>query len=233
MKISQIIVALDGFDSANSLLAFVRLTKETNVIYKIGKESFIKYGPALLQASALKDCRIFLDLKLNDIPNTVANSIEAIMDMGVWMTNIHCSGGIEMMEAAVKAVERRPDNRMLLIGVTVLTSLDDDDLRQMGYSNSAESVALNYAKLGYFSGLDGIVCSPLETNKIKQATDTDFLVVTPGIRPSNGIKDDQKRTQTPVEAMRMGSDYLVIGRPITKTEDPIAMISSIRETLAR
>ena len=233
----EIIVALDNFKSKTDLEKFIEITKECDIIYKVGKESHIKYGDDLL--NTLKDLRVFLDLKLHDIPNTVAKAVDAIIDRGVWMTNLHCSGGQKMMDAAAEMVVKR-NSELVLIGVTILTSMDENDFEVFGmHSIILDRVVENMARTAQFSGLDGIVCSPLEVERIKNEMSDSFITVTPGVRwnpndmtkPYESGSDDQKRVMTPLEAQKVGSDFLVIGRPITQASDPVEVIKNLKNTL--
>ena len=225
---SKIIVALDNFVDYDDLSNFIETTKDTGVIYKIGKEMFIKYNRALVTNLTNSGLKVFLDLKLHDIPNTVVKALESINEMGVWMTNIHCSGGRDMITASADFVK---DKDLILIGVTVLTSLDDTDVEEIGFKENASLSAVKLALLGYDCGLNGVVCSPFESSSIKMATNPNFITVTPGVRLSSNKADDQKRFMTPPEAQHALSDYLVIGRPITQAEDPVKVIEQIKNSL--
>jgi orotidine-5'-phosphate decarboxylase len=173
---------------------------------------------------------VFLDLKYHDIPNTVAGACRAAARLGVWMLNVHASGGEAMMRAAREAVEAvaRPP---LVTAVTILTSLSDSDLQKIGFAGSAEENVVRLARLTRACGLDGVVCSAQEAKALRQATGRDFILVTPGIRLPDSPRDDQARTVTPSEAVKMGASYLVIGRPITQSADPAATLESIRNSL--
>ncbi|MBF0256105.1 MAG: orotidine-5'-phosphate decarboxylase, partial [Gammaproteobacteria bacterium] len=162
----------------------------------------------------------------HDIPNTVAAACRAAASLGVWMVNVHASGGGKMMAAAREALDSQP-KPPLLIGVTILTSLSQADIGEIGYTGTPEQNVVRLAQLGQASGLDGVVCSPLETEAVRAATSRDFLLVTPGVRPGGSSSDDQQRIKTPADAIRGGSDYLVIGRPITGAQDPAAALAAI------
>ncbi len=197
---------------------------------KVGKELFVAAGPAVVARLQERGFEVFLDLKFHDIPNTVAGACRSAARMGVWMMNIHASGGAAMMRAAREAVDgvARPP---LLIGVTILTSIADAELAQVGFTGTAAENVLRLARLARASGMDGVVCSAQEASVLRRATGADFLLVTPGIRLPSDAKSDQARTVTPREAVRAGSNYLVIGRPITGAADPAATLESIRRSL--
>ena len=219
---SPIIVALDLERDAAIQLAS-RLDPNLCKL-KVGNELFTSSGPQVVLDLKSKGFDIFLDLKFHDIPNTVASAVREACELGVWMVNVHASGGSKMMASAADTIldyESKP----ILIGVTVLTSIGEDEASSLGI-NHIESHTLSLAKLAKQSGLDGIVCSPQEVKKIKEDCGNDFIAVTPGIRPSN-TEDDQTRISTPKQAIANGSDYLVIGRPITRSADPLASLKSI------
>jgi len=225
----RIVVALDvpTHDAAIALAA--RLAPRLCRV-KVGKELFTAAGPAVVARLHERGFDVFLDLKYHDIPNTVAGACRAAAKLGVWMLNVHASGGEAMMRAArdaVAAVARPP----LIIGVTILTSLGDADLEQVGFSGSAQDNVIRLARLARASGLDGVVCSAQEAPALRAATGEDFLLVTPGIRLEADARGDQARVVTPVEAVRLGASYLVIGRPITQSGDPVATLESIRQSL--
>ncbi|MDG1707513.1 MAG: orotidine-5'-phosphate decarboxylase [Emcibacteraceae bacterium] len=191
---------------------------------KLGLEFFGANGPAGFKEIAKVNQNIFLDLKLHDIPNTVAKAIHSLMPLRPKIMTIHTAGGAEMMRAAAEAATEAAKNvgceRPLIVGVTILTSLDNEDLDDIGYQNKVAMQVVKLARLAKASGLDGVVCSPLEIKLIKESCGQDFKLVVPGIRPADCAKGDQKRTMTPKEAVELGADYLVIGRPITKSESP-------------
>jgi orotidine-5'-phosphate decarboxylase len=225
----RIIVALDAPD-LDAALGLARRLDPRLCRVKVGKELFTAAGPAVVGALHERGFDVFLDLKYHDIPNTVAGACRAAARLGVWMLNVHASGGETMMRAAREAVEGvvRPP---LVIGVTILTSLADADLEQVGFSGSAADNVVRLARLARASGLEGVVCSAQEAARLREATGSDFLLVTPGIRLAGGEQCDQARVVTPVEAARLGADYLVIGRPITGSTDPVATLESIRQSL--
>jgi len=225
----RVIVALD-FDNANSALNLADQLDSTQCRLKVGKELFVAAGPQLVQALIDRDFDVFLDLKFHDIPNTVAKAVSAAADLGVWMTNVHASGGSRMMNAAAQAIEQHGSD-MLLIAVTVLTSLDDADLHQVGIDRPAGQQVVELAKLTQQAGLDGVVCSAQEASELKRILGAPFKLVTPGIRLSDSASDDQRRIVTPPRAIDMGSDYLVIGRPITQAQDPMQMLEKINRSL--
>jgi len=225
----RVIVALDVPDIAGALALATRLDPRLCRV-KVGKELFTAAGPAVVDALHQRGFEVFLDLKYHDIPNTVAGACRAAARLGVWMLNVHASGGEAMMRAArdaVAAVSRPP----LIIGVTILTSLGDADLEQVGFNGSASDAVVRLARLARACGLDGVVCSAQEAPALRQATGEDFLLVTPGIRLAGDARGDQVRVVTPPEAVRLGASYLVIGRPITGAADPIATLESIRQSL--
>jgi orotidine-5'-phosphate decarboxylase len=218
----RIIIALD-VGTKREALTLAEALKEARV-FKIGMELFTAEGPALLDDVVRMGKRPFLDLKYHDIPNTVAGAVRAAIRSGVYMLTIHASGGKEMMAAATRAAgeesARTGKERPILLGVTVLTSLKDEELRRIGFAHPVTDQVLRLAVLAKDSGLDGVVCSPHEIEIIKRECGVDFLVVTPGIRPAWTAAQDQKRIMTPAEAIRVGADYLVIGRPITGAPSP-------------
>ena len=228
MDNKRVIVALDFPDAAAALACAARLDP-SDCRVKVGKELFTAAGPQLVAELHGRGFEVFLDLKFHDIPNTVAGACRAAARLGVWMLNVHASGGAAMLRAARDAVQGLP-RPPLLIGVTVLTSLTDMDLRQLGLTGSAEENAVRLAVLTRDCGLDGVVCSAREAPALRRAVGTDFLLVTPGIRAAEA-GDDQARTATPAEAVRLGADYLVIGRPVTKAADPAAALRTINATI--
>ncbi|MDH5471265.1 MAG: orotidine-5'-phosphate decarboxylase [Gammaproteobacteria bacterium] len=230
MSDSKIIVALDFSDKAQALELISKIDPALCRL-KVGKEMFTHYGPAFVEEIQYKGFEVFLDLKYHDIPNTVARACDTAADLGVWMLNVHALGGRRMMEAASEALIKR-NNRPKLIAVTVLTSMSADDLNSIGISLSPADYALQLANLAKDSGLDGIVCSAQESASMKRALGSDFILVTPGIRPSGSANDDQRRIMTPADAISAGSDYLVIGRPITQSEDPIGILRTINSEIS-
>lgn len=218
----KIIIALD-VGTKREALALAQALVEAR-IFKIGMELFTAEGPALLEEALRMGKRPFLDLKFHDIPNTVAGAVRSATRNGVHMLTLHASGGKEMMAAAAKAAReesaRTGKGRPLLLGVTVLTSLKDEELHRIGFAHAVADQVLRLAVLAKDAGLDGVVCSPHEIEIIKKECGRDFLVVTPGIRPAWAAAQDQKRIMTPAEAFGKGADYLVIGRPVTGAPSP-------------
>ena len=221
-----VIVALDFADEA-STIQFVRRLDPSLCRLKIGKELFTATGRRLAENLIHQGYQLFLDLKYHDIPNTVAKACKAAAEMGVWMVDMHASGGCRMMEAAAEAVaNHRP--RPLLIGVTILTSMEQADLNELGLTAPIADWASRWAALAQQSGLDGVVCSPHEAATLRQQRGSEFVLVTPGIRPNpGGNQDDQRRIMTPAQALEAGSSYLVMGRPITQAPDPAAVLAEI------
>ena len=222
----RILVALDMTDVDSAKALAVTLSGHVGGI-KLGKEFFTANGPAGVRAVTGAGQPVFLDLKFHDIPNTVAGALRAALALGPMILNVHAAGGAVMMRAAAKAVATAEGTRPLLIAVTVLTSLGDDDLAEIGVPASAAEQVLRLAKLAQASGLDGVVCSAHEITAIRAACGPDFKLVVPGIRPAWADKGDQKRVMTPAQAVALGADYLVIGRPITAAEDPVGAAQRI------
>tara|TARA_R110001592_G_scaffold33316_2_gene115597 strand:- start:11799 stop:12536 length:738 start_codon:yes stop_codon:yes gene_type:complete len=214
----KLIVALD-YPDMQLALNMADLLDPKICRVKVGKELYTKVGPKILEALHERGFEVFLDLKFHDIPNTTANAVAVAADLGVWMVNVHVSGGRKMMEACMNKLSNY-SSPPLLIGVTVLTSMAEEDLREIGIHSSPLDHVLELGALAMASGLDGVVCSAHEAFFLKQKLGKEFKLVTPGIRPSFSEKGDQKRIMTPHEALVAGSDYLVIGRPITKSERP-------------
>ena len=227
----SIIVALDAKSQYDALTIAEQLDPELCRV-KIGKELFTHEGPSVVKALQDKGFEVFLDLKFHDIPNTVAKAVAAAAELGVWMTNVHASGGLAMMDAAKKALLPYGDKAPMLIAVTVLTSMSDDDLKLLGINVPAFEHVQRLAKLTQQAGLDGVVCSAQEATALKSLLGQDFKLVTPGIRPVGSDAGDQHRVMTPPQAIAAGSDYLVIGRPITKAADPLAALQAIHQSLA-
>ena len=219
----RIIVALD-VSSATLALSLASKLDPTLCRLKVGKELFTAEGPALLEKLMNHEFEIFLDLKFHDIPNTVAKACKVAANLGVWMINVHALGGRKMLLAARKAL---PEGSTKLIAVTLLTSMGHEDLRDIGISTSPQDTVKQLALLANDCGLDGVVCSPLETNQLRQSITNNFLLITPGVRPIDGQLDDQQRVATPNQAIKNGSDYLVIGRPITQADDPMLALQQI------
>ncbi|PKG39890.1 orotidine-5'-phosphate decarboxylase [Psychromonas sp. Urea-02u-13] len=226
----KVVIALD-YDNKQSALDFIEQLDPSTCRLKIGKEMFTHFGPDFVKQIVAKDFDVFLDLKFHDIPNTVAKAVKAAADLGVWMVNVHASGGRRMMEAAKAILEPYGDKAPLLIAVTVLTSMDESDLLELGIELSPLEQVKRLAILTKSSGLDGVVCSSHEATELKALLGKEFKLVTPGIRPEGSESGDQRRIKTPKQAMDSGSDYLVIGRPITQAGNPAQVLTEINATL--
>jgi len=226
---SNVIVALD-YDDQHLALALADRLDPTFCRLKVGKELFTTAGPSIVKNLNDRGFDIFLDLKFHDIPNTVAKAIGTAADLGVWMANVHASGGSRMMSAAKRALDSK-GSEMLLIGVTVLTSMEASDLEEVGVRRNPSAQVLHLAELAKHSGLDGVVCSAQEAKLLKESLGPEFKLVTPGIRLADSAADDQRRILTPADAVALGSDYLVIGRPITQSTDPLATLLEINRSL--
>lgn len=229
MSNPRIIVALD-FDNADSAIVFCKKLNPTLCRVKVGLELYLAAGESIIARLHDMGFAIFLDLKFHDIPHTVTQACKRAAALGVWMINVHALGGREMMEAAREAIGSET-NRPLLIGVTILTSMSDKALHQIGVNDTAESAVSRLAALVHQSGLDGVVCSPKEAKNLRQQFDDDFVLVTPGIRMPSDQPNDQVRVLGPKEAIEQGSSYLVIGRPITQDEDPGKKLEAINALL--
>ena len=229
MDNKRIVVALDAAEADAALALAARLDPKLCRV-KVGKELFVAAGPDVVHRLQERGFEVFLDLKFHDIPNTVAGACRAAARLGVWMMNVHASGGAVMMQAAREAVASvaRPP---LLIAVTILTSLSDAALGEVGFPGTAADNVERLGRLARASGMDGVVCSAQEAPLLRRAAGDDFVLVTPGIRLASDAKDDQSRVVTPVDAVRLGAHYLVIGRPITAAKDPAATLESIRASL--
>ena len=227
---SPIVVALDFPSEAQALALAERLNRQQCRL-KVGKELFTRCGPKVVEGLHALGFEVFLDLKFHDIPNTTAMAVKAAAELGVWMVNVHCSGGLKMMQACREVLEQHNGNTPLLIGVTVLTSMEQSDLAGIGLDIAPQQQVLRLAGLAEQAGLDGLVCSAQEAALLKKQWPAGQLV-TPGIRPAGSAQDDQKRILTPTQAMRAGSDYLVIGRPITQAADPAQALCDILAELA-
>lgn len=222
----KLIVALD-FDSQNTALALVDQLDPTVCALKVGSEMFTLFGADFVRALIMRQFKVFLDLKFHDIPTTVAKACTASAELGVWMLNVHASGGVAMLQAARHAVDAYGKDRPLLIAVTVLTSMGAPDLQAIGIQTSLHTHVTSLAHLALQAALDGVVCSAMEVPMIKSACGHDFLTVTPGIRLPGGKHDDQTRVITPEKALAAGSDYLVVGRPITRAADPAKVVHDL------
>lgn len=226
----KVIVALD-YDNQADALAFVDRIDPSSCRLKVGKEMFTLFGPDFVKELHKRGFSVFLDLKFHDIPNTCSKAVRAAAEMGVWMVNVHASGGERMMAASREILEPYGKDRPLLIGVTVLTSMEQSDLAGIGLDIAPQEQVIRLANLTKNSGLDGVVCSAQEASMLKSELGKEFKLVTPGIRPAGAAVGDQKRIMTPVDAVQAGSDYLVIGRPITQSSDPAAVLAEINATL--
>lgn len=226
----KVVIALDYADKQQAL-DFINQLDPASCRLKIGKEMFTHFGPEFVKTVVAKNFDVFLDLKFHDIPNTVAKAVKAAADLGVWMVNVHASGGRRMMEAAKAILEPYGDKAPLLIAVTVLTSMDQSDLDELGIELTPAEQVKRLALLTKSSGLDGVVCSSHEAPELKALLGADFKLITPGIRPAGSAAGDQRRIKTPKEALDSGSDYLVIGRPITQAADPAQVLTEINATL--
>ena len=228
---NKIIVALD-FNSSSRAVEFVDNLDPKLCRLKIGKELFTAAGPNLVETMIKKEFDVFLDLKFHDIPNTVASAVQVAADLGVWMLNVHISGGSTMMKSAKDAILSHGGCKPILIGVTVLTSISSAELSEIGINNDLKDQVVQLAKLAYQSGLDGVVCSAEEAKLLRNSMPADFILVTPGIRREQDAAGDQKRVITPSQAIRNGSDYLVVGRPITQAASPSAALAAFNSEIA-
>ncbi len=228
---SKVIVALD-YETEREAFNFVDQVDPSLCRLKVGKEMFTTLGTHFVKQLQQRNFDVFLDLKYHDIPNTVARAVRSAADLGVWMVDLHACGGLTMMETAKKILEPYGKDAPLLIGVTVLTSMEDLDLLQIGINASPMEQVIRLAHLCQRAGLDGVVCSPQEVEVLRKHCGENFKLVTPGIRPEGSDFGDQRRVMTPKEAIATGSDYLVIGRPITQAADPIAVLKAINQSIA-
>ena len=231
MNDPKVVVALD-FDKKQDALSFVDKIQPTDARLKVGKEMFTYFGPEFVKQLTGKGFDVFLDLKFHDIPNTVAKAVTAAADLGVWMVNVHASGGSQMMTKAKQALDNYGNDAPLLIAVTVLTSMGQDDLNGLGINKTPAEQVNFLANLTKQSGLDGVVCSAWEAEQLKSDLGKEFKLITPGIRPAGSAQDDQQRIMTPKQAIDVGVDYLVIGRPITKAIDPQAVLQQINASIS-
>lgn len=229
MKHGKIIVALD-YDCEAAAQALVERLHPDSCRLKVGNELFAAAGPRFVELLVNRGFAVFLDLKFHDIPNTVAKACAAAAKLGVWMMNVHASGGAAMLRAARQAVDAA-EHKPLLIGVTVLTSLSDPDLDAIGLIGPTQAAVLRLSKLAQQCGLDGVVCSAQEASLLKSKLGGTFQLVTPGIRLSGSDSNDQARVVTPEQALQFGADYLVIGRPITQAADPLAVLTAINDSI--
>ena len=230
----MIITALD-YKNTDDALAFVEKIDPSLTRLKVGKELFTLAGPGLVEKLQTLGFDVFLDLKFHDIPNTVAGALSVAASMGVWMVNVHASGGPRMLEAARKAIPvAGKSGGTKLIAVTVLTSMDDTELNHVGVQLSAEKQVASLTQLAIDQGLDGVVCSAKEVSLIRTIAPDSFLTVTPGVRPASAQvnDDDQRRVMTPADAIRAGSNYLVIGRPITRADNPLESLQQIHSQIS-
>ncbi len=218
----DVIIACD-FDSKEKTLAFLDRFEGRKPFVKIGMELYYAEGPAIVREIKARGHKIFLDLKLHDIPNTVKKAMAVLSHLDVDMTNLHAGGTVPMMQAALEGLTRPDGTRPLLIAVTQLTSTDEETMRRdLLIDHPVADVVMHYAKNAKIAGLDGVVCSPKEASVVHEGCGSDFVTVTPGVRFADGDVGDQKRVMTPAEAKRIGSDYIVVGRPITAADDPVA-----------
>ena len=218
----DVIIACD-FDSKEKTIAFLDKFTNQKPFVKIGMELFYAEGPSIIQEIKKRGHKVFLDLKLHDIPNTVKKSMAVLSRLDVDMCNLHAGGTIKMMEAALEGLTRPDGTRPLLIAVTQLTSTDQESMENdLLIKEPIDKVVMHYAENAKKAGLDGVVCSPLEAEKVHNTCGNDFVTVTPGVRFADGDVGDQKRVMTPAQAKEIGSDYIVVGRPITAAEDPVA-----------
>ncbi|HBA7896106.1 TPA: orotidine-5'-phosphate decarboxylase [Escherichia coli] len=229
---SPVVVALD-YHNRDAALAFVDKIDPRDCRLKVGKEMFTLFGPQFVRELQQRGFEIFLDLKFHDIPNTAAHAVAAAADLGVWMVNVHASGGARMMTAAREALVPFGKDAPLLIAVTVLTSMEASDLADLSVTLSPADYAERLAALTQKCGLDGVVCSAQEAVRFKQVFGQEFKLVTPGIRPQGSEAGDQRRIMTPEQALATGVDYMVIGRPVTQSVDPAQTLKAINASLQR
>ncbi len=222
----KLIVALD-FNNQSDALSLVNELDPSQCALKVGSEMFTLFGQDFVRTLVSLKFKVFLDLKFHDIPNTVAHACQAAAELGVWMINIHASGGLRMMEAARHSLESFGPTRPLLIAVTVLTSMNAADLLLTGIHEPLEARVCTLARLAHAAHLDGVVSAAQEVSAIKATCGAKFLTITPGIRLASDSKDDQSRITTPADAIKLGSDYIVVGRPITQSSRPLQVVSEI------
>lgn len=232
----RLIVALDVDTEDRALVLAERLKNDVR-FFKIGFELFSSCGPSVVSRIREMDCDIFLDLKFHDIPNTVAKAAASITKLGVYMFNVHTLGGPDMMKAAAEAAARQAQElgieRPKVLGVTVLTSMDENGLKKIGVDATMKAQVLRLAELAKTAGLDGIVASPAEAKLIRQKLGDNFLIVTPGVRPLWSVSHDQKRVATPKDAISSGANFIVIGRPITEAKDPVKAAQEVLQEMER
>ncbi|MFO9158898.1 orotidine-5'-phosphate decarboxylase [Legionella pneumophila serogroup 1] len=226
----KLIVALD-YDNQDNALQLVEKLDPNHCALKVGSELFTLLGPQFVKELVRREFKVFLDLKFHDIPNTVAKACHSAAELGVWMMNVHAIGGLKMLQAARESLKTYGKDKPLLIAVTVLTSFEEAELASVGISNTLPEQATHLAMLAREAGLDGVVSSAHEVKIIKQKCGENFITVTPGIRLPNNLKDDQSRVMTPQQAIREGSDFLVIGRPITQASNPHEVVSALLRDL--
>ncbi|MDG9883161.1 orotidine-5'-phosphate decarboxylase [Pseudomonas sp. GD04058] len=226
---TPLIVALD-FPTPDAALKLADQLDPALCRVKVGKELFTSSAAGIVESLQGKGFEVFLDLKFHDIPNTTAMAVKAAAEMGVWMVNVHCSGGLRMMSACREVLDQRSGPQPLLIGVTVLTSMEQDDLAGIGLDVEPQQQVLRLAALAEKAGMDGLVCSALEAPALKGAHPS-LKLVTPGIRPAGSAQDDQRRILTPSQALAAGSDYLVIGRPISQAADPARALEQVMQQI--
>ena len=218
----DVIIACD-FSSKEEVISFLDKFKEESLYIKVGMELFYAEGPSIIKEIKKRGHKIFLDLKLHDIPNTVKKAMSVLTNLDVDMCNVHAAGTIAMMEAAMEGLTRADRSRPILIAVTQLTSTSEERMKQdLWIDKPLDKVVMHYAQNAKKAGLDGVVCSPLEAGKVHEGCGKEFLTITPGVRFADGEKGDQVRVMTPAQAREMGSDYIVVGRPITAAADPVA-----------
>lgn len=225
----RVIVALD-FADAGTAQTFVQRVTPAQCRLKVGMELFTAAGPELVRRLVSRGFDVFLDLKYHDIPNTVAHACTQAAELGVWMLNVHALGGMRMLLAAREAIENSKHSP-LLVGVTLLTSHGDEELVQIGLERGTERQVERLAGLVRDAGLDGVVCSPVEASLLRRRFGKEFVLVTPGVRQAGDAADDQRRTRTPAEAVAEGADYLVIGRPVTRAQNPAAVLDAINREI--
>lgn len=226
----KLIVALDFSEKKNALDLVAKLDPR-HCALKVGSQMFTLFGTDFVRSLIQLGFKVFLDLKFHDIPNTVAQACRACADLGVWMINVHASGGLAMMQAAKKALEPYKQHKPLLIAVTVLTSMSSDELPEIGLTTTLESQVSRLAQLAYQAGLDGVVCSAFEVAMIKENCSRNFLTITPGLRLPGDDNHDQSRIMTPSEALKLGSDFLVLGRSISQVPDPQKVLARLLQEM--